>query len=303
MYALPGSLTDHDPASSAIFGQIDDLSMPGAGLRNLDFSSDVPSMFADFLVTNPEANSTVQMPSARAPSAMPMQVLVRAYGSEQELSVYIPDDESRIFVADADIQCSLNAYYVFIHTYFPILPPRVTAQLPDRPLNYAGTCINSSSEEPTFTYRPRSPLSLAIAAILSLVPHPNDPQPSSANSLFQRRAYSHAFARMAINSIEADSELQSSSIDPSQALSIERPLINRQPLHPQTPVELENLLALLILSVYEYTQRGNFMKMRYRAGQALSMALDMSLHTLGEEQGEFAEARRRAWWMTVWSFR
>lgn len=107
---------------------------------------------------------------------------------------------------------------------------------------------------------------------------------------------------MAINSIEADSELQSSSIDPPQALSVERPLINRQPLHPQTPVELENLLALLILSIYEYTQRGNFMKMRYRAGQALSMALDMSLHELGEEQGEFAEARRRAWWMTVWSY-
>ena len=92
MMPFASSPADRDLASSAIFGQIDDLSMPGAGLRNLDFSSDVPSMFADFLVTNPEANSTVQMPSARAP-AMPMQVLVRAYGSEQELSVYIPDDE------------------------------------------------------------------------------------------------------------------------------------------------------------------------------------------------------------------
>lgn len=91
---FPSSSADCDPASSAIFGQIDDLSNPGAGLRNLDFSSDVPSMFADFLVTNPEASSTVQMPSARAPSTMPMQVLVRAYGSEHELSVYTPDDGS-----------------------------------------------------------------------------------------------------------------------------------------------------------------------------------------------------------------
>lgn len=104
---------------------------------------------------------------------------------------------------------------------------------------------------------------------------------------------------MAADSVEADCELKSSSTDPSQALCGERPSINREPFHPQAPVELENLLALLILSTYEYVQRGNLLKMRYRAGQALTIALDMSLHTLREDHSEFAEARRRAWWMTV----
>lgn len=104
---------------------------------------------------------------------------------------------------------------------------------------------------------------------------------------------------MAADSVEADCELNSSSTDPSQALYGERPSISREPFHPRTPVELENLLALLVLSTYEYVQRGNLLKMRYRAGQAFTIALDMSLHTLEEDHSDFAEARRRAWWMTV----
>lgn len=104
---------------------------------------------------------------------------------------------------------------------------------------------------------------------------------------------------MAADSVEADCELNSSSTDPSQGLCGERPSINREPFHHRTPVELENLLALLILSTYEYVQRGNLLKMRYRASQAFTIALDMSLHILGDDHSEFAEARRRAWWMTV----
>lgn len=174
----------------------------------------------------------------------------------------------------------------------------MTPLLADRPLDSAGSWTNSS-KEPVLHYKPRSPLSLAVSAILSLIPHPNDPEPASANSVAQRRNYAHVFAQMAIDSIEEDSELHSSFTDPSQALSDERPSIDREPFHPRTPVELEDLLALLILSTYEYIQRGNLRKMRYRAGQALGIALDMSLHSVGQEQDEFAEARRRAWWMTV----
>lgn len=175
----------------------------------------------------------------------------------------------------------------------------MTSPSPDQPLNYATSCTSSPSEDPVLAYRPRSPLSLALSAILSLIPHPDDPEPSSPNSVAQRRNCAHAFAQMAADSVEADCELNSSSTDPSQALYGERPSINREPFHPRTPVELENLLALLILSTYEYVQRGNLLKMRYRAGEAFTIALDMSLHTLGEDYSEFAEARRRAWWMTV----
>jgi hypothetical protein len=149
-------------------------------------------------------------------------------------------------------------------------------------------------------YRPRSPLSLAISAILALVPHPNDLDPSSAASVMQRRAYAHSFAQLANSTIETECDLDMSSNNPGQALSSSRPFVGRERFHPQTPVDLESLLALLVLSVYEYSQRGNLLKMRYRAGQALAIALDKCLHAqMGDD--EFTEARRRAWWMTVWT--
>lgn len=191
---------------------------------------------------------------------------------------------------------SLNAYYDFIHIYFPILPPRVTPPTADQPLHCP--LSGSSPSEALMVYRPRSPLSLAISAILALIPHPDDPEPASAVSVLRRRTYAHTFAQLANSIIEAESDLDLSSTDPSQALSTPRPPVNREKLHPCTPEDLETLLALLILSVYEYSQRGNLLKMRYRASQALALALDKSLHCYTAENN-FAEARRRAWWMTA----
>ncbi|GKZ45553.1 hypothetical protein AbraIFM66951_008206 [Aspergillus brasiliensis] len=261
--------------ASGMFGQIDVLSIPGAGLRSLDFPSDVHAMFADLFVPGTEnAHGLEPTPS---PTNIPSRALVRTYGSEDAL---------------------LNAYYDFIHNYFPILPPRVDPPAPDRPLDCAGSFTDSPSEQPVLIYKPRSPLSLAVSAILALVPHPNDPEPSGPASVIRRRTFAHTYAQLANAAIESDCELHASSTYPSDALTNERPLIDREPFHPQTPVELESLLALLVLSIYEYNQRGNLLKMRYRAGQALAIALDMSLHCLGEEFDEFAEARRRAWWMT-----
>lgn len=99
--------------------------------------------------------------------------------------------------------------------------------------------------------------------------------------------------------IEADGELIDSITDPSQALNYTQPSINRPAFHPRAPVELESILALLVLSIYEYAQRGNMMKMRYRAGQAWVLAMNLGINALGPEQDQYAEARRRAWWMTV----
>jgi hypothetical protein len=195
----------------------------------------------------------------------------------------------------------LNAYYDFIHPYFPILPPRLTRAAPDQPLDHAGSHPTSLSEEPSLVYHPLSPLSLTLSAILALVPHPNDPGSTSPNSVLLRRVYAQTYARLATTSIEADGEIIDSVTQPSQALNYVQPAINRPPLHPRTPVELESILALLVLCIYEYAQRGNLMKMRYRAGQALVMAMNMSLHALGPEHDDFSEARRRAWWMTVWN--
>ncbi|PYH96313.1 C6 zinc finger domain protein [Aspergillus ellipticus CBS 707.79] len=265
--------------SSGIFGQIDVLSIPGAGLRSLDFPSDVHAMFADLFVPNADNSAHVQMEPTPSPSNIPSRSLVRTYGSDDAI---------------------LNAYYDFIHHYFPILPPRVDPPAPDQPLDCIGSFTESPSEEPILAYRPQSPLCLAISAILALIPHPNDLEPSAPASVIRRRTYAHKFAQLANTGIESDCELHASSTDPAEALSSERPLLDREPFHSQAPVELESVLALLVLSIYEYTQRGNLLKMRYRAGQALAIALDMSLHALGDEYDEFAEARRRAWWMTYY---
>lgn len=193
----------------------------------------------------------------------------------------------------------LNAYYVFIHAYFPILPPPTSPITADRPIDYPGENSDSTSSKLDVPYKSSSPLSLAISAILALVPHPRDSNPSSAESVLLRRATAENFARAAMKSIDADSELAESATRPSQALQNPNPPVTRNPLHSRAPLELEGILALLVLSVYEYAQRGNLKKMRSRAGQAYVMAMDMSLHSLGAQDDEFSEARRRAWWMTV----
>lgn len=190
----------------------------------------------------------------------------------------------------------MNAYYEFIHPYFPILPPSIAQPGPDLPLEDAGSHPNSPTEEVSLAYRPVSPLSCAISAILALVPLPNIPDSAS---VMLRKSYSQTYARLATTRVEADGELIDSVTDPSQALKHTQPTINRPPFHPQAPVELESILALLVLSIYEYAQRGNMMKMRYRAGQAWVLAMDLGLNALGPEQDDFMEARRRAWWMTV----
>ncbi|KAI9731489.1 MAG: hypothetical protein M1834_004609 [Cirrosporium novae-zelandiae] len=202
----------------------------------------------------------------------------------------------RVYGNDRDI---LDAYYIFIHPYFPVLAPPLTCPPADRPLNgldYPQRFpLNEASE-----LKSSSPLSLAISAILALIPHPADQDYSKPESVQLRRAYAQSFAQYALNSIEIESEMTESNINPAKALSDGSPtgLDCRTPFHSRTPIILEPIITLCILSVYEYAQRGNLTKMRSRVAQALFVAKDMGLHSLGLEDDGFAEARRRAWWMT-----
>ncbi|PWY61989.1 hypothetical protein BO83DRAFT_373228 [Aspergillus eucalypticola CBS 122712] len=274
---LPVSADSDD--SSGMVGQIDVLSVPRAGLRSSDFPIHVHPVFADLFVPNTDHNAYGQLEPTRSPPDIPSRALVRTYGSEDAI---------------------LNAYYDLIHNHFPMLPPRVEPQAPDQPLDYVSSITDSPSEQPILVYKPRSPLSLSISAIVALVPHPNDPEPWGAASVICRRTFAHMYAQLANEAIKTDCELHAWSTHPPGALTTERPLVDREPFHPKTPVELESLLALLVLSTYEYNQQGNLIKMRYHANQALAIALDMSLHSLGEGFDKFAEARRRAWWMTYY---
>ena len=148
-------------------------------------------------------------------------------------------------------------------------------------------------------FEPSSPISLAISAILALVPHPHDEDFSSPESILYRRKAAHSFAESTMESIEIESEIMDSDSSPSRALTGSSPTARRDSFHPNLPVEIESIIALLILSIYEYAQRGNISKMRIRAGQALISAMDMSLHSQGDNDDQFAEAKRRAWWMCV----
>lgn len=153
---------------------------------------------------------------------------------------------------------------------------------------------NASSD-----YEPSSPITLSISTILALIPHPEDEHPSNPESVLYRRKSAQSFAESTVESIEIESEILHSDSSPSRALTANSPTAQRVSFHLNVPVGIESVIALLILSIYEYAQRGNISKMRTRAGQALISAMDMSLHSQGDDGGEFAEAKRRAWWMCV----
>lgn len=181
-----------------------------------------------------------------------------------------------------------------------MLPPPVTSPVVDRPLfrprdvhrKGPGSIVSSDFE-------PSSPITLAITTILALVPHPDDDDPSNPESILYRRKSAQSFAESTMESMEIESEIIDSDSSPSRALTGSSRVTWRRSFHPGVPVGIESIIALLILSIYEYAQRGNISKMRTRAGQALISAMDMSLHSQGDNGGEFAEAKRRAWWMCV----
>ncbi|KAH7141546.1 fungal Zn binuclear cluster domain-containing protein [Dactylonectria estremocensis] len=203
----------------------------------------------------------------------------------------IGDFSLRVYESE---QTVLNAYYTYIHQYFPILPPPISPLKPDRPIHWSST--GSFKTLPYTT----SPLSLAISAVLALIPLRQEEHCDTVVSTAARSSLAQRFAHAALEHVETDSEfLDFTTAQPPGSLDEELP-ISRTPFHPQTPAELESVLALLILSNYEHAQRGNLLKMTSRASQALVTAKNLSLHRLGSETDRFSEARRRAWWMTYY---
>lgn len=158
---------------------------------------------------------------------------------------------------------------------------------------------------PLFDYQPEnfmfeeppSPVSLAISAILALIPCPQDTTPLDPESIRFRRNYSQLLAKSALESIEAVSDRPESDIEPPKALE-DLEDSYRAPFHPQVPLELESIIALDLLTIYEYAQRGNLKKMAKRASSALMEAMTLRIHTNHDPEDEYTEARRRVWWMT-----
>ncbi|KAI5866684.1 hypothetical protein GGS23DRAFT_602942 [Durotheca rogersii] len=234
---------------------------PGAGLKPLaDIWRDSDAIY-DNLFQDTLENT---IPSVKIP-------MVRTYGGNE--------------------RAILNAYYIWIHPYFPILPPPETVPVLDQAVPLFENQRDKFEE-------PVSAISLAISAILALIPCPQDPSPLEPESIRWRRTYSQFLAKSALESIESETERPESSVEPPKALDDSDEEVLREKFHSQVPLELESIIALDLLSVYEYAQRGNLKKMRARVGAALVAAMSLMLHTRSDVEDEYAEARRRTWWMT-----
>ncbi|KAF1814449.1 C6 zinc finger domain-containing protein [Eremomyces bilateralis CBS 781.70] len=231
---------------------------PGAGLKRLpDFFQD-----SDFIFESAFAPNMSSIPGT-ALTPMPM---VRTYQSDNAI---------------------LEAYYVYIHPFFPILPP---------PIGTPSDLAISHRQDDIPEFEPSTPIALAISAVLALIPCPNDIDYQIQESVQFRRKYSQYLAQSSIESIENEGEIPE-SVAPSDALIEPRDELARQRFHPRVHPDLEDVIALCILSFYEYAQRGNIKKMQNRAGQAFVSAVALSLHDC-TDQDEYSEVRSRVWWMT-----
>lgn len=158
-----------------------------------------------------------------------------------------------------------RCYYNDVHPFVPVMPPR--KYLP----------------EILPTLLPVSPFLLAVQTILVLVPHPNDPEPASADSKRLRSAASHSFAQLATEAVERLVETNQTS--------------------------LECVQALTILALWEWGSTGSTDKNRGRSTQASQIAMGMGLHDMDKYSDNKSnralegidwrkDMARRTWWQT-----
>lgn len=177
----------------------------------------------------------------------------------------------------------MNAYYIFIHPYLPFLPP------PDEPPTTDCPCSVPVTEiEPHHSclpFRPKSPLGLALMAILALIPLSDELDPIREPAITLRKSYSKMYVQATLESIESSTSYDDAGPAGSFSTSL--------------PPVLDGILALLLLAVYEFSQNSNRKRMRSHAHHALTLAMDLSLHTSGSDLD--SEVKQRVWWMTVGS--
>ncbi|KAF7590238.1 hypothetical protein BBP40_003122 [Aspergillus hancockii] len=195
----------------------------------------------------------------------------------------------RVYASEEDIA---NAYYIYIHPYLSLFPPPVLPQYEDRPSVFQPRPAEAGTvDQSCLPYWPMTSLGLALSAILALIPPPQDPEPSGECHVWLRRSYARLYAQAALSSAEKEID---DLLNPSN--SNPRSFTEHGRIHPEVPLQLHPILALVALSVYEYCQCGNVSRMRTRANQAITTAMDFSLHNLDSTA---SEASRRAWWAAI----
>ncbi|GIC86204.1 Zn(II)2Cys6 transcription factor [Aspergillus udagawae] len=248
----------------------------------------------------PDESTLTPMDSNLWSSATPFSSLGRNQDSNRPVKdVWSPPHQDsqgelqgpvlRVYTSEEEIQI---AYYHFVHPCLPLLPPPPGSSLPqDNPHVFQPSHgLAGTVELSCLPYRPTSSLSLALSAILALIPPPHDRNQSEPCSVWLRRSYAQLFAQAALRMAEKEIE------DFTGGWANSDGLVEGRDFHPQLPTQLHPILALTVLSVYDLCQCGNKSRMRMRANQAITTAMDYSLHQLDENA---TEAQRRAWWTAV----
>ncbi|CEJ58569.1 hypothetical protein PMG11_07223 [Penicillium brasilianum] len=272
----PSSPSEIDESFEPLLDNMLGLVTPLAGVHNLDVSPDALS----------DTSGARQLWGQLTPCA-----------DDQFLSASIPEAEPsavRSYRSEEDIA---NAYYIYIHPYLPLLPPSIIPQREDQPTLSRPSRETNEAKKTDLPFWPQSSLSLALSALLVLIPPSQGPFSMTEASIVLRRTYAQLFAQAALASVEKEID----EIGPTVHLNAPGACLSQghSPLHSQVPLQLEPILALVVLAIYEYCQRGNVSRMRGRINQAVTTAMDISLHQLGSTTAEASEAQRRAWWITM----
>ncbi|WWD22035.1 hypothetical protein CI109_106523 [Kwoniella shandongensis] len=128
------------------------------------------------------------------------------------------------------------------------------------------------------TLSPASPFLLAAQTILVLVPHPNDPNPKSSNSKRLRQGTSNALGAQTLELVES--------------------------MIASGTANLECVQALIMLSLWEWSNSGSTVRNRARSAQAVELSMTLGLNEMDKYgPGRTVEGldwqrdmARRTWW-------
>lgn len=168
-----------------------------------------------------------------------------------------------------------------------MIPACTSVEYKDRPVSInLQAQTGNGADRASLPHWPTSSLTLAMSAILVLIPLPCDNNIFNTSRIYLRRVYAQLFAEAALEKV--DCEIHGGPPKHTHSSALEGDAMDQSTLFP--------ILALVLLSLYEYCQRGSISRMRSRANQAITVAMDHRLHDLGALA---TEAQRRAWWGAV----
>ncbi|KZL67429.1 c6 zinc finger domain-containing protein [Colletotrichum incanum] len=176
----------------------------------------------------------------------------------------------------------LSVYYQRIHPVFPILPP------PWRDADTSSWTAVQIQED--FMHETSSPLMLALRSILILTSNSEPSQNSNENERQSRIRISQALYQRALEVLDTTSPIQNSIMG---SFSVSN-------FHPNVPKESEAPLTCCVLSLYQYLHYGNLQEMNAMSLRALNLSKSLFVVHEADLSGQFAEAIRRTWWMSVW---